>query len=189
MVVWPCRALAYEALGLFLAALTAGSNQQTRQVQLLLESLKRSISQPFQQLPGVIAAFAAEAVFVLMSPGCAVYPPLNKLLLKRSELNIQEVPLMYQLLVSGNQQHSEEQVWIVQLLAAGLRGPLDAQLYRRRFVVELLMNLHDSPLANGHIRRLALHTLTAVAFIPAYAKDLMCRAGLQMWLDARVNQR
>ncbi|KAA6426422.1 MAG: hypothetical protein FRX49_03533 [Trebouxia sp. A1-2] len=183
------RALAYEALGLFLAALTAGSNQQTRQVQLLLESLKRSISQPFQQLPGVIAAFAAEAVFVLMSPGCAVYPPLNKLLLKRSELNIQEVPLMYQLLVSGNQQHSEEQVWIVQLLAAGLRGPLDAQLYRRRFVVELLMNLHDSPLANGHIRRLALHTLTAVAFIPAYAKDLMCRAGLQMWLDARVNQR
>ncbi len=37
---------------------------------------------------------------------------------------------MYQLLVSGNQQHSEEQVWVMQLLAAGLRGPLDAQLYR-----------------------------------------------------------
>ncbi len=87
-----CRALAYETLGLFLAALTAGSNQQTRQVQLLLESLKRSVSQPFQQLPGVIAAFAAEAVFVLMSPGCAMYPPLNKLLLKRSELNIQVLP-------------------------------------------------------------------------------------------------
>lgn len=87
-----CRALAYEALGLFLAVLTAGSNQQTRQVQLLLESLMRSISQPFQQLPGVVAAFAAEAVFVLMSPGCAMYPPLNKLLLKRSELNIQVLP-------------------------------------------------------------------------------------------------
>ena len=87
-----CRALAYEAVGLFLAALTACSSQQTRQVQLLLESLKRSVSQPFQQLPGVIAAFAAEAVFVLMSPGCALYPPLNKLLLKRSELNLQVLP-------------------------------------------------------------------------------------------------
>ncbi|KAL0021866.1 hypothetical protein WJX77_009321 [Trebouxia sp. C0004] len=181
------RALAYEALGLFLAALTAGSNQQTRQVQLLLESLKRSITQPFQQLPGVIAAFAAEAVFVLMFPGCALYPPLNKLLLKRPELNIQEIPLMYQLLVSGNQQHSEEQVWVMQLLATGLRGPLDAQLYRRRFVAELLMSLHDSPLANGHTRRLALHTFTAVPFVPAYAKDLMSRTGLQIWLDARVN--
>lgn len=50
-------------------------------------------------------------------------------------------------------------------------------LYRRRFVVELFMSLHDSPLANGHTRRLALHTLTAVPFVPAYAKDLMNRTG------------
>ena len=50
-------------------------------------------------------------------------------------------------------------------------------LYRRRFVVELLMSLHDSPLANGHTKKLALHTLTAVPFVPAYAKDLMSRTG------------
>ena len=37
---------------------------------------------------------------------------------------------MYQLLVSGNQQHTEEQEWCLQLLAAGLRGPLDVPLYR-----------------------------------------------------------
>lgn len=84
-----CRALAYEAVGLFLAALAADSSKQTHQIQLLLQSLQRSISQPFQQLPGVIATFAAEAVFVLMSPGSAMYPAVNKLLLKRPELNIQ----------------------------------------------------------------------------------------------------
>lgn len=84
-----CRALAYEAVGLFLVALAADSSKQTHQIQLLLQSLKRSISQPFQQLPGVIATFAAEAVFVLMSPGSAMYPAANKLLLKRPELNIQ----------------------------------------------------------------------------------------------------
>ena len=39
------------------------------------------------------------------------------------------------------------------------------------------MSLHDSPLADGHTRRLALHTLTAVPFVPAYAKDLMNRTG------------
>lgn len=37
---------------------------------------------------------------------------------------------MYQLLVSGNQQHVEERSWVLHLLAAGLRGPQDAQLYR-----------------------------------------------------------
>lgn len=45
-------------------------------------------------------------------------------------VSAQEIPLMYQLLVSGNQQHVQEQSWVLHLLAAGLRGPQDAQLYR-----------------------------------------------------------
>ena len=85
---------------------------------------------------------------------------------------------MYQLLVSGNLQHTQEQAWILHLLAAGLRGALDAQLYRRRFVIELLMSLYDSPLSTAYTRRLALHTISAVAFVPAYAKDLTQRAGM-----------
>ncbi len=40
------------------------------------------------------------------------------------------------------------------------------------------MSLYDSPLSNAHTRRLALYTLSAVAFVPAYAKDLMQRAGM-----------
>ena len=39
------------------------------------------------------------------------------------------------------------------------------------------MSLADSPLANAHTRALALHILAAVPFVPAYAKDLMHRAG------------
>lgn len=56
---------------------------------MLLEGLKRSLTQPFQQLPAVIATFAAEAVFVLMAPGSAMYSPVNKLLLKGPALNIE----------------------------------------------------------------------------------------------------
>ena len=84
-----CRALAYEAVGLCLAALAASSSKSTQQVQLLLDSIKRSLTHPFQQLPGVIAMFAAEAVYVLMAPGSAMYSPVNKLLLKRPALNIE----------------------------------------------------------------------------------------------------
>ena len=46
------------------------------------------------------------------------------------EVLMQEIPLMYQLLVSGNQQHVEERSWMLHLLAAGLRSPLDTHLYR-----------------------------------------------------------
>ena len=58
-------------------------------MQLLLESLKGSLEQPFQRLPSVIAAFAAEACLVLVNPAYALYTPINKLLLRQPELNIQ----------------------------------------------------------------------------------------------------
>ena len=48
---------------------------------------------------------------------------------------------------------------------------------RRRFVAELLMSLHDSPLADAQTRRSAMHALTAATHLPAYAKDLLNRAG------------
>lgn len=76
-------------MGLCLAALSASRPKSTQQVQLLLASLKRSLSQPFQQLPGIIATFAAEAVYVFMAPGSAMYSPVNKLLLKQPALNIE----------------------------------------------------------------------------------------------------
>ena len=72
-----------------MAALSASCPKSSQQVQLLLTSLKRSLSRPFQQLPGIIATFAAEAVYVLMAPGSAMYSPVNKLLLKQPALNIE----------------------------------------------------------------------------------------------------
>lgn len=50
-------------------------------------------------------------------------------------------------------------------------------LCRRRFVAELLMSLHDSPLADAQTRTSAMHALTAAAHLPGYAKVLMQRAG------------
>ena len=45
-------------------------------------------------------------------------------------LLLQEIPLMSQVLVSGNEQHTQEQLWLLQLLALGLRAPHDIPLYR-----------------------------------------------------------
>ena len=39
------------------------------------------------------------------------------------------------------------------------------------------MSLHDSPLANAQIRKSVLQMLTAAVHVPAYAKDLINRAG------------
>lgn len=52
-----------------------------------------------------------------------------------------------------------------------------AFVHRRRFVVELLMALHDSPLASKSVRSTALLTLSSAAGVPVYATDLIERSG------------
>lgn len=54
--------------------------------------------------------------------------------------------------------------------------------YRRRFVVELLMALHDSALASTATKRTALLTMSSTVRIPAYAMDLVDRSGQHVCL-------
>jgi Nucleolar pre-ribosomal-associated protein 1 len=58
-----------------------------------------------------------------------------------------------------------------------LQGQQDFQVLRKRFVPELLMALHDSPLADGAARTLALSALCRATRIPAAARDLALHAG------------
>ena len=55
----------------------------------------------------------------------------------------------------------------------------DAFIYRRRFVPELLMALHDSPLADGGAasRTLVLRTLCCAAVVPSLTRQLASYSG------------
>ena len=52
-------------------------------------------------------------------------------------------------------------------------------MLRKRFVPELLMALHDSPLADGAARTAALAALCRAAHIPAAARDLALHSGAE----------
>ena len=57
----------------------------------------------------------------------------------------------------------------------------DRQLFlgscRKRFVAELVMSLHDSALSNSHLQNLAISFIYKVPNAPAFASDLVLRAG------------
>lgn len=50
-------------------------------------------------------------------------------------------------------------------------------MYRKRFVLELLMAVQGSPVADGEAKTLALGTLCRAARVPAAARDLAAHAG------------
>ncbi|CAL8471989.1 g11531 [Coccomyxa elongata] len=179
------RGLAYEGLALYADDLESSNFREKAQLQLLMRTVKLSIEHPFQRLAALTALFLAEAACALAHPAAAMYPAINRHLLRRASLDVQDAPLLKQLLSSGGQEQAAERLWLLRLLAAGYRSAADGDIFRRRFVAELLMSLHDSPLADAAMRGVALQTIcSGPASAPMYAADLVQHAGVISWLSA-----
>ena len=65
--------------------------REKAQLQLLMRTVKLSIEQPFQRLAALTALFLAEAASALTHPAAAMYPVVNRHLLRRASLDIQVI--------------------------------------------------------------------------------------------------
>ena len=83
------RVLAYEAVGIFTERLPREDFREQPQLESLLQTLRRTLVVPFQELPPVAALFLAEAALQLQHPAGPMYALLNKLLLKRPAFDFQ----------------------------------------------------------------------------------------------------
>lgn len=120
-----------------------GDFKERQQLSILLDVVRNTIPRAFFRLPALHAVFFAEAALCLVNPGSLMYPAINKLLLKAPALNLNAVPLVGRLLMSGAQHHAAERTWGLKLMAVGVRGVDDAMVGRRHHVLELVMATHD----------------------------------------------
>ena len=89
--------------------------------------------------------------------------------------------LALRLMAGGTPLLRAEQVWAARLMYAGLLDGQDAELYRRKYVLELLCAAHDGPsVANpgaADLGLLLLGTAARAAAIPSLAKHLGLSTG------------
>ena len=64
----------------------------------------------------------------------------------------------------------------------------DLVMYKRRHTLQLLLSLHDSPLADMPTRRACVHVLLAAAAVPEGAAQLLHEHGLPAWLACTLGQ-
>jgi nucleolar pre-ribosomal-associated protein 1 len=176
------RALAYETLGLFMAALEACEARDKPALSALLAHVRNAVTRPFQRLPAVSAAFAAEASLALCHPGCAMFRAVQRAVAARPALDLADVPLLRKLLTPGGPRAAAEQVWLLRLMWAGLRGAADWRVYQRRHALELLMAAYRCQGSGPDADRLVLHVLRQAAALPGLAARLVQTSGLLAWL-------
>lgn len=56
---------------------------------VLLTVLRCAVTSPFQRLPAVHALVCAEAALTALHPGCPMYLPVNKYLLRRAVMDLE----------------------------------------------------------------------------------------------------
>ncbi|CAN6468946.1 unnamed protein product [Victoria cruziana] len=179
------RKMGYDVLGKYKQALEgkqAGKDGLT--LRLLLAYLQNGIVEPWQKIPSVIAVFAAEASLILINPEEDQYLAINQLLTRFRKVNLKVVPLFHVLLESGTISFQRDRDWILRLCCVGLNLVDDALIFKRNFLLELLLSFHASALENHGSRMLILQIVKKAVKLPVLVQHLVKNCGIISWLSS-----
>ncbi|MCO5561984.1 hypothetical protein L7F22_015610 [Adiantum nelumboides] len=181
------RKLGYDILAKFLTVLEEGPSFKGKpQIKLLLIFVKNSVLEPWQRMPSVAALFAAEASCILMTPSDVHYSIINKILFRSACLDLESIPLFKPMFGSGTVYFRADRSWVLRLLAFSLRSSFDTHVYRRRFILEVLMSFYGSPLGDSYTRDWILQILYRATKLRSFAQYLVEHCGLLSWLTTIV---
>eukprot|EP00039_Didymoeca_costata_P012979 m.190493 g.190493 ORF g.190493 m.190493 type:complete len:1282 (-) comp15641_c0_seq8:2766-6611(-) len=178
------RELACEALARIEEQISTSNLRERRQVCVAVGALKNAIPGPeFPQIPGAITNFVGLAVRVAFHPEhVPVYPIINKFLLQRPALDTDDVPLFYNMFLSSSDTCKNERAWMLRFLSTGLKSSLDYAIFKRRRVMDLVLHLYSSPLADLKTKGLIFKILVSLSHIPSASMDMVRSHGLFPWL-------
>ena len=176
------RALAYGLVGSFYNRAENSKMRERHQVLIALTSIRNAIVEENQRISPTLTIFVGRAVRIALQPRNELYPIINKFLLQRPLLDLDDVPLFYNLLHSSTPNFRAERIWMLRFLAAGMRTDSDYALFRRRRVFDLVINFYDSELTDPRTRGFILKIVLAAAAVPGATLDLARNRGLLAWL-------
>ncbi|KAJ3294460.1 hypothetical protein HK104_003568 [Borealophlyctis nickersoniae] len=185
------RNAGYFILDRATAMIAASDIKEHYQIMLLLDGLRNAVTERnhkgvSQRIPSVIALFAAQGLMVLLKPESDMYPLINRFLLQRPIIDLEDVPMFYGLFYSPSQECRRERVWMLRLLSCGLKTPADYRLYKRRHVFDILIGFFQSPLADALSRKLVIELIFKATFIPSILADMITRSGLLTFLHTCI---
>ncbi|KAI8800800.1 ribosome 60S biogenesis N-terminal-domain-containing protein [Cladochytrium replicatum] len=183
-----------EKIYLFIKRNQVRSLKERNQLLVLLEAFRNAIEpsakpnetpHPLSQtarVPTVLTYFVASALTVLLRPDSFMYPLISGFLLKRPILDLTDVPMLYALLYSASDNARKERMWLLRLLASGLRSSPDYALYKRRHILDTIMGMFESPLADQGTRLQILQVIGQAAAIPDCLRELVQDGNLLSFL-------
>ena len=180
------RQAAYSALSEMYVLIEGGKFKEAEQICYLLSVLRDAIDEDFVRIPSILSSFCKEAIYILHRPEHFLYTTVNKFILQRPIIDLQDVPMFYQLFNSSSANFRKERGWILRLIRDGLRDIVDYKICQRRHVFEMLLSFYDSKLADSYTRGLVLDILESAVGVKVVAEDLVKTRGLISWINSAL---
>jgi nucleolar pre-ribosomal-associated protein 1 len=165
------------------------------------------------RLPSYTTLLLFHALRGIFNPSTFVYPLTSRFLLQRAELDITDVPMLYSMLYSSDQDDwKKERGWMMRFLADGAltgSGVSDWRLLKRRHVWDLVASMYSSAVptssaltsanavtdvaltgaGTGGDRAFKLSILDFLANLTRHrgpTMSLILKSGLLSWIEAQV---
>ncbi|KFD53790.1 hypothetical protein M513_05296, partial [Trichuris suis] len=169
------RALCYSNLVDFHEALKGSEDfAEKGQLSFLLALVRQSITRDNQRLPFIISLFLSRLVWVFVNPRNPVYRTVCEFLLIGPRLNLGLVPNFLRFFHSSSAQHRQERLWVLNLLADGLRTTIDFDIAYRLFTFKFLFSFYHCSLCERYQRSAILRVMLAASQIPK-AVRVLCK--------------
>lgn len=164
--------------------------REKKQLLLLCDSFRNSIidRDTPQRIPNIISLFVAQSLLIFTKPDHYMYPLINRFLLQRPWIDLEDIPLLYNLLYSSSDNYKQERSWILRLLSCGIQNKDDFKSYRRRHISNLLNSLFHSNLSDISIRKYIIEIYIKLCSNSSIIVDLIIQNGLLSWIQSSLTE-
>ncbi|KAF9040788.1 ribosome 60S biogenesis N-terminal-domain-containing protein [Panaeolus papilionaceus] len=139
-----------------------------------------------RRLPTYSSLILSHALRGVFHPSNFIYPLTSRFLLQRPELDLSDVPMLYNMLYSSTDDWKKERGWIVRFLADGMVGSDDWRVLKRRHTWDLLASMMQSAEEDKALRLGVLEFLANLTCNVYSATSLILKTGLLSWIEMQL---
>lgn len=147
---------------------------------LLQNAIKTSASPDghVPRIPTFATLLLAHSLRAIFYPSNFIYPLTSRFLLQRPELDVTDVPMLFGMLYSSEDEWKKQRLWMIKFLSDAMigAGEEEWQIMRRRHTWDLLASLWNSGEADRSMRG-AILEVCPLNFVPVHRLKLIFICG------------
>ncbi|KAI6044064.1 ribosome 60S biogenesis N-terminal-domain-containing protein [Pisolithus marmoratus] len=177
-------------LAMIFDGIQTSNMQEKSQALYVLQLLKNTMTPTADNTPRRLPTYATlillHALRGIFYPSNFIYPRTARFLLQRPELDVTDVPMLFNMLYSNSDDWKKERGWMIRMLADGMTSTEDWRVLKRRHTWDLLASLFQGSQKDKALRAGILEVLANLTCNAQACNSLILKSALLSWIEIQL---